>query len=349
MSTFRVFIGNIPYSLTDDALSKEAAALKLTPTAVSVAKRQTDNKPMGFGFLTFATQDEANKAISALNKKTIGERVVRAESAYTEEVSAARKKFVLHVGNLPEVATSDDVANIFDGFKLVRHEVIVDRNGKSKGFGYVGFESTEEMERAIRTCKGTTVEGREITLEAARPIRRRKGRFPRTGGAPGSAAPTEGRPEGRTEGRTEGRSERPRRPRREPRPAAAANATTGSTAPTGSSAPRTARPRVARTARPRVPDNERVKAENVVHIGNLAFKAETGDVQKSFEKYKPTKVNVLRRRDGRSKGFAFVEFATATDAQKALEMNEVDLMGRKITCNIAFKQILPEQVPAEAK
>ena len=73
-------------------------------------------------------------------------------------------------------------------------------------------------------------------------------------------------------------------------------------------------------------------------VGNLSFQTGQNDLQDYFAQAGAvTSVNLmLDKMTGRSRGFAFVEYATPEEAQKAIaQFNEKDFQGRKITVNIA--------------
>jgi RNA recognition motif-containing protein len=69
-------------------------------------------------------------------------------------------------------------------------------------------------------------------------------------------------------------------------------------------------------------------------VGSLSFDTKEDDLQQAFAAYgTPTSVTVITDRNtGRSKGFGFVEFASAEEAKKAIEgLNGKELQGRAIT------------------
>jgi RNA recognition motif-containing protein len=73
-------------------------------------------------------------------------------------------------------------------------------------------------------------------------------------------------------------------------------------------------------------------------VGNLSFQTGENDLQDYFAQAGAvTSVNLmLDKMTGRSRGFAFVEYATAEEAQKAIEQfHDKDFQGRKITVNVA--------------
>ena len=73
-------------------------------------------------------------------------------------------------------------------------------------------------------------------------------------------------------------------------------------------------------------------------VGNLSFQTGENDLQDHFAQAGAvTSVNLmLDKMTGRSREFAFVEYATPEEAQKAIEQfHDKDFQGRKITVNVA--------------
>jgi RNA recognition motif-containing protein len=90
----------------------------------------------------------------------------------------------LYVGNLNYKVTNEALEELFSQYGSVRSaEVIQDRaTGTSKGFGFVEMENDNEAQEAIRGLHDTTVDGRPIVVNEARP---REDRGPRGGGGGG--------------------------------------------------------------------------------------------------------------------------------------------------------------------
>lgn len=77
----------------------------------------------------------------------------------------------LYVGNLTFGTTNTDLENMFAEFGSVeRAQVITDRDtGRSRGFGFVEMSSSEEAEKAISSLDGKNVDGRQLTVNVAKP------------------------------------------------------------------------------------------------------------------------------------------------------------------------------------
>jgi cold-inducible RNA-binding protein len=77
----------------------------------------------------------------------------------------------LYVGNLSYNTTGSDLEQLFGQHGSVTSaEVISDRDtGRSKGFGFVEFEDTEEGKAAEKALNGSELGGRTISVAEARP------------------------------------------------------------------------------------------------------------------------------------------------------------------------------------
>src|SRR5512147_3221510 len=77
---------------------------------------------------------------------------------------------------------------------------------------------------------------------------------------------------------------------------------------------------------------------NRLFVGNLSYQTMENDLQDFFSQAGVvTSVNLmLDKVTGKSRGFAFVEFATAEEANKAVEQfHNKEFQGRTLTVNVA--------------
>ena len=78
--------------------------------------------------------------------------------------------------------------------------------------------------------------------------------------------------------------------------------------------------------------------QNRLFVGNLSYQTMENDLQEYFSAAGVvTSVNLmLDKMTGKSRGFAFVEFATAEEAAKAVEQfHGKEFQGRALTVNVA--------------
>lgn len=84
----------------------------------------------------------------------------------------------LYVGNLPFSTTEQALTDTFGEFGTVDSvKIITDRDtGRSKGFGFVEMSTDDEAQNAISKLNGTPFEGRNMTVNEAKPMAPRENR-----------------------------------------------------------------------------------------------------------------------------------------------------------------------------
>ena len=78
--------------------------------------------------------------------------------------------------------------------------------------------------------------------------------------------------------------------------------------------------------------------ESRLFVGNLAYQTMENDLQEYFSQAGVvTSVNLmLDKFTGKSRGFAFIEFSTSEEANKAVEIfHNKEFQGRQLTVNVA--------------
>ena len=77
----------------------------------------------------------------------------------------------IYVGNLSFKTTEPELRQVFESFGAVTAvNIITDREtGRPRGFGFVEMSSADEGQQAIDGINGTSVGGRSLTVNEARP------------------------------------------------------------------------------------------------------------------------------------------------------------------------------------
>ena len=90
----------------------------------------------------------------------------------------------IYVGGLPYATTDAQLQDLFAAHGTVESaRVITDKfTGRSRGFGFVEMASNEEAQKAIQALNGTDLDGRNLTVNEARPQEKRAGGFGDRGG-----------------------------------------------------------------------------------------------------------------------------------------------------------------------
>ena len=77
----------------------------------------------------------------------------------------------LYVGNLTYGVTNEMLEQMFAPHGMVQSaQIVMDRDtGRSKGFGFVEMGNDQEAQAAIAAMNGKDVDGRNLTVNEARP------------------------------------------------------------------------------------------------------------------------------------------------------------------------------------
>ena len=80
----KLFVGNLPLSFTDKELKELFSQTK--PLTAKLVMNERTGRPKEFGFVTFSSREEANKAICLMNGKEVyGRRIEVREYIFKEE------------------------------------------------------------------------------------------------------------------------------------------------------------------------------------------------------------------------------------------------------------------------
>jgi RNA recognition motif-containing protein len=83
----KLFVGNLAFDTTENDLRDTFAAHGTVTETALIMDRMT-NRPRGFGFVTMSTDEEAQKAIDAMNGKDMGGRALTINIAKPREERA---------------------------------------------------------------------------------------------------------------------------------------------------------------------------------------------------------------------------------------------------------------------
>lgn len=175
----RLFVGNLPFSLSSSQLAQlfgEAGNV----VSVEILYDDITNRSRGFAFVTMGNVEDAEEAIRMFDGTTVGGRAIKVNfpevpivgkrvqmgSTYRGYVDSPHK---IYAGNLGWDMTSQYLRKAFAKQPgLLSAKVVYERNnGKSRGYGFVSFETAEDVEVALSAMNGVEVQGRPLRLKLA--------------------------------------------------------------------------------------------------------------------------------------------------------------------------------------
>ena len=152
-----LIVNYLPQSLTDEEFHALFAKVG-TLTASKIIRDRNTGYSYGYGFVDYASEDDAQKAIDALNGLQLQHKRIKvAHSRQGENIKGAN----LYIRNLPKAAREDEVRRVFCEYgDIVQVRVLTEpASGMSKGVGFVLYSTHEQAEHAIKMLDGKTPPG----------------------------------------------------------------------------------------------------------------------------------------------------------------------------------------------
>ena len=77
----------------------------------------------------------------------------------------------IYIGNLSYSVTQEELEKVFSEYGSVSSSVVISDKftGRSKGFGFIEMENSDEAEKAIQELDGKSIQGRNIRVNEAQP------------------------------------------------------------------------------------------------------------------------------------------------------------------------------------
>jgi len=167
-----IFIKNLDEAIDNKALHDTFAAFG----NVLSCKVATDEqgRSRGYGYVHYETAEAAETAIKAVNgmllndkKVYVGHHVTRRDrQSKLEEI---RSQFTnLYVKNIDPDASQDELVELFKRYGTVTSAVIqIDDEGRSKGFGFVNFETHDQAQAAVEGLHDIELRGKKLFVSRA--------------------------------------------------------------------------------------------------------------------------------------------------------------------------------------
>jgi len=164
-----IFIKNLDKNIDNKGLYDTFSAFG----NILSCKIAVDGKGMsrGYGFVHYETKEAAQEAIAKVNgmmlndkKVFVGEFMSKRERM--EKLGDQAKQFKnVFIKNFGDCLNNTQLREMFEKFGAITSFVVMtEETGKSKGFGFVAFESHEAADQAVSELNGYDIDGRKIVV-----------------------------------------------------------------------------------------------------------------------------------------------------------------------------------------
>ncbi|MBN1606371.1 MAG: hypothetical protein JW940_07040 [Polyangiaceae bacterium] len=178
----KLFVAGLSESIDENVLRALFEGTGTTIVSISLPRDRATGRPRGFGFVTLATEDEAEKARGVLDGTIQGGRAIsvrrfhndpprRSEARPEPAASTASSEgSTLYVGNLPYDVTQTELEALFvqGGFgSIARLHMPLSPEGRSRGFGFVTLGNPDAAQRAVQALHQSDLRGRRLIVNLA--------------------------------------------------------------------------------------------------------------------------------------------------------------------------------------
>lgn len=175
-SAGKLFVGGIAWETSEESFSNYFSNYgELTDSVIMMDK--ITGRPRGFGFVTFANPADADKVLE--QDHVIDGRPVEVKRTVPRDegqggsrggVSRTKKIFV---GGIPLTLTEDEMREYFSNYgEIVELQIMLDHvTGRSRGFGFVTFDSEEAVDKIFVDGQLHELGGKQVEIKRAEPKR----------------------------------------------------------------------------------------------------------------------------------------------------------------------------------
>jgi len=177
-----VYVKNLTEDMTEEQLFnlfKDYGNI----TSHKVVYDPVDGKHKGFGFVAFAEPAQAEEAVKNLNSTEIHGKQIYVGRAQkkSERQAELKKKFDamkmerihrthgvnLYIKNLDDTICDDTLRHEFSKFGTITSAKVMMEEGRSRGFGFVCFNSADEATRAVTEMNGRILVSKPLYVALA--------------------------------------------------------------------------------------------------------------------------------------------------------------------------------------
>lgn len=172
-SSGKLFIGGVAWETSEERFTNYFLKYgEITDSVIMVDK--LTGRSRGFGFVTFADPAVADRVLE--QEHVIDGRAVEVKRTVPREEmqgQGAQRTRKIFVGGIPTFLTEDELKEYFSSYgSIAEHQIMIDRDtGRSRGFGFVTFESEDTVERIFSDGKIHELGGKQVEIKKAVPKR----------------------------------------------------------------------------------------------------------------------------------------------------------------------------------
>ncbi|XP_021851295.1 polyadenylate-binding protein 2 [Spinacia oleracea] len=171
--TTSLYVGDLDVNVSDSQLYDVFNQLGQV-VSVRVCRDLATRRSLGYGYVNYASPQDAARAIDVLNFTPLNNRPIRI--MYSHRDPSVRKSGAgnIFIKNLDKAIDNKALSDTFSAFgKILSCKIATDSSGQSKGHGFVQYETDESAQQAIEKLNGMLLNDKQVYVG---PFQRRQER-----------------------------------------------------------------------------------------------------------------------------------------------------------------------------
>ncbi|PSS23623.1 Polyadenylate-binding protein like [Actinidia chinensis var. chinensis] len=157
-----LYVGDLHYGVTDGQLFDHFAEYK-SLASVRICRDFSTGHSLCYGYVNFISAQDAIHAIEVKNHSVLYGKVIRVMWSHRDPDARRSGIGNVFVKNLGESIDNAKLQEMFQKFgNILSSKVVMFDDGRSKGYGFVQFESEESANTAIEKLNGSSIGGKNI-------------------------------------------------------------------------------------------------------------------------------------------------------------------------------------------
>eukprot|EP00505_MAST-04D_sp_SCG-Rhode-Island_P004380 Stramenopile-MAST_4_protein_4380 len=157
-----LYVGDLHPDVNEAVLFEHFSKVSVV-VSIRVCRNIQTRRSMGYGYVNFQSQADAEKALEELNYSSIRGRPCRIMWSNRNPGLRKSNESNIFIKNLDESIDNKQLHDTFSIFgEILSCKVATDRSGRPKGFGFVHYADEKSADEAIKRVNGMKINDKEV-------------------------------------------------------------------------------------------------------------------------------------------------------------------------------------------